>query len=300
MAERDASFAELVQFARESDDVLAVYVFGSRGRPDGLADDASDYDVGVVLQDDADVAAFDRRWPYSHGAPVEVTRTTLSELRTRGEYGTPSAWTRPLYQVVDLLVDKTGEVAAILESKRSVPADARDQILRDSLDAYINATYRSLRYRLVGVGAGVRLDAADAVPPLLDFLFALDGRVRPWNKYLESEARERPLPGRVTVDRLLTVLSGDQEEQQAVFRDVETLSRQHGLGRVIDAWEPDVAWLRGDEPLPRDVNQVPVGYLVPAVRRSVPGEGVEPPRPKAVGFKPTASTGSATPARPSG
>ena len=31
-------------------------------------------------------------------------------------------------------------------------------------------------------------------------------------------------------------------------------------------------------------------------RNEVPGEGVEPPRPKAAGFKPTASTGSATPA----
>src|SRR5690242_9136269 len=29
----------------------------------------------------------------------------------------------------------------------------------------------------------------------------------------------------------------------------------------------------------------------------MPGEGVEPPRPRAAGFKPAASTGSATPAR---
>ncbi|HST13224.1 MAG TPA: nucleotidyltransferase domain-containing protein [Gaiellaceae bacterium] len=248
MVERDAALAGLLEFARASNEVVAVYVFGSRGRPDGLADDVSDYDVCVVLRDDADVAAFDQRWPYVHGASVEVARATLSELRKLGEYGTTSAWTRPLYQVINLLVDKTGEVAGILDSKRSVPAHARDGILRNSLDAYINATYRSLRYRLVGAGAGVRFDAADAVSPLLDFLFALDGRVRPWNKYLESETRERPLPGAITIDRLLTVLAGDQEEQHAVFRDVELLSRQHGLGDSIDAWEPDVAWLRGDGP----------------------------------------------------
>lgn len=248
MADRERLLEELVRYAEANDDVIGVYVFGSRGRPDGLADAASDYDVGVVLRDDADVGAFDHRWPYVHGSPLEVARATVTTLRMLGEYGTPSAWTRPLYQVVDLLIDKTGEVAAILESKRGVPASARDRVLRDSLDAYINSTYRSLRYRLVGAGAGVRLDAADAVSPLLDFLFALDGRVRPWNKYLETEVRERFLPGGITIERVLAILSGEQGEQHAVFRDVELLARRHGLDDVVDAWEPDVAWLRGDEP----------------------------------------------------
>ena len=41
--------------------------------------------------------------------------------------------------------------------------------------------------------------------------------------------------------------TGDITEQQALFRDAESLARSHGLGTVIDTWEPDVAWLRGDE-----------------------------------------------------
>lgn len=236
-----------MRYARSSDDVVGVYVFGSRGRADGLADERSDYDVGVVLRDEADLAAFDRRWPYTHGAPVEIARATLSELRVAGDYGTPTAWERPIYGSVDLRLDKTGEVAAILEAKRVVQPEARRAIMGEALDAYINATYRSLRYRMVGAGAGVRLDAAAAVPPLLDFLFAVQGRVRPFNKYLEGELKRMPLQG-ITVERLLALLDGNAAEQHATLRDVEQIAREHGLGDIVDAWEPDVSWLRGDEP----------------------------------------------------
>jgi len=241
-----AELAELLEYARASNDVLAVYVFGSRGRPDGLADERSDYDVGVVLRDDADISAFDKRWPLVHGARVEVSRATLSELRVAGDHGTPTAWSRPIYTAVDLKLDKTGEVAEILERKRVIQAEARPAILRESLDAYINSTYRSLRYRLVGAGAGTRLDSAASVSPLLEFLFAVDGRIRPFNKYLESELAHQPLS--VSVEQLLAILDGDGAVQCAVFRQVEQIARDHGLGDVIDAWEPDVRWLRGEAP----------------------------------------------------
>jgi predicted nucleotidyltransferase len=237
---------ELIAYAEASDDVLGVYVFGSRGRPDGLADERSDYDVGVVLTDEADLALFDARWPFMRGARVEVSRATLSELHTAGDYGTPSAWSRPIYAEVDLKLDKTGEIGAILETKRAIPQEVRPAILREMLDGYINSTYRSLRYRLVDAGMGTRLDAAASLSPLLEFLFAAEGRVRPFNKYLESELAHRPLP--VTAHQLLAILDGDEGEQHSVFRIVERIAREQGVGDVVDAWEPDVPWLRGDAP----------------------------------------------------
>lgn len=120
MDERERQFRELVAYAHEDDDVLGLYVFGSRARDDELHDEQSDYDVAVVLRDRDGVAdAFDARWPYVHGAPVEIARSTLSELRRLGDYGTPSEWSRYLYTRVDLILDKTGEIAAILREKRS-------------------------------------------------------------------------------------------------------------------------------------------------------------------------------------
>jgi hypothetical protein len=46
--------------------------------------------------------------------------------------------------------------------------------------------------------------------------------------------------------RLAALSCGDPVEQRRTFRDVEVLARRHGLGDVIDGWEPDVGWLRGD------------------------------------------------------
>jgi hypothetical protein len=31
-----------------------------------------------------------------------------------------------------------------------------------------------------------------------------------------------------------------------MFADLERAARRRGVGEVIDGWEPDVAWLRGD------------------------------------------------------
>jgi hypothetical protein len=43
------------------------------------------------------------------------------------------------------------------------------------------------------------------------------------------------------------VVTGDVDEQRRLFRAVERHARERGLGGVIDGWEPDVAWLRGED-----------------------------------------------------
>jgi hypothetical protein len=34
---------------------------------------------------------------------------------------------------------------------------------------------------------------------------------------------------------------------RAAFRMLERAARSTGHGAIVDGWEPDVAWLRGDE-----------------------------------------------------
>ena len=89
----------------------------------------------------------------------------------------------------------------------------------------------------------------EAVPYALRAIFALEGRVRPYNKYLEWELRHHPLEG-WTADGLLPlldrVLTGEPEAQHELFDRIEGPARDAGFGDVVDAWEPDVAWLRGE------------------------------------------------------
>jgi len=231
------TYEELLEIARGRDEVVGMYVFGSRGR-DVMVDERSDWDVCVVLADAAARDEFAREFPSAHGARVEIVTATLDDLRSnRSEH-----W-RYAAAHADVVLDKTGgEVARVVAEQESLPSGTRDAVVREALDGYINQAYRSLRY-------GTRLDAAEAVPYALRTIFALEDRVRPYNKYLEWELRHHALEGWPAdellplLDRLLT---GDAEAQHELFRRIEGAARREGFGDVVDGWEPDVAWLRGE------------------------------------------------------
>jgi predicted nucleotidyltransferase len=230
------TYEDLLAVARFRDEVVGLYVFGSRGR-NFMVDERSDWDVCVVLADRAAREAFDREFPYAHGARVEIVSSTLEELRgARSEHGRYAA------AHADVVLDKTGgELTRAVAELESLPSGTKDEVVREALDGYINQTYRSLRY-------GTRLDAVEAVPYALRTIFALGDRVRPYNKYLEWELRHHPLEG-WTADELLPlldrVLTGEPEAQHELFRLIEEPARREGFGDVVDGWEPDVEWLRG-------------------------------------------------------
>ena len=70
--------------------------------------------------------------------------------------------------------------------------------------------------------------------------------MRPYNKWLEWELREHPLPVELDLERLERIArTGALEDQQALFRETEALARELGHGATIDGWEPDVPFLRG-------------------------------------------------------
>ena len=238
----EISYDELLAFAAASDEVLGAFLFGSRGRRVGV-DEHSDLDVWVVLRDEPALAAFEERYPYAHGAPVEVASSTLEQLRAHGAIGSASEWARYQHAHVEVLLDKTdGELTRVLEAKEYLPDEQRDPIVRAALGAYVNSTYRSLRYR-------TRLDAVESVGPALTVVFGLAGRIRPFNKYLEWELRNHPLAGwdaDVLLSLVARVLDADQPAQHDLFVLVEAAARAGGLGEEIDGWEPDVAWLRGE------------------------------------------------------
>jgi hypothetical protein len=230
------SFDELLELARAREEIVGLYLFGSRGR-DFMVDERSDWDVCVVLADREAQEAFDREFPSAHGAQVEIVTVTLGGLRDLA-----SEHSRYASAHADVVLDKTdGELTRVVGEQESLPSGSRDATVRDALDGYINQTYRSLRYR-------TRLDAVEAIPYALRTLFALGNRVRPYNKYLEWELRHHPLEG-WTGDELLPlidrVLTGEPTAQHELFNRIEPQARSAGFGDVIDGWEPDVAWLRG-------------------------------------------------------
>jgi hypothetical protein len=240
------TFEALLREAEADPDVVGVVPTGSFGKR-ALLTEWSDYDIWVVLRDAEARARWAARHPLRHGDPVEVVSTTLAAYAERAVPGSPAAYEAYAFAHVTPLVDKLdGEIAALTEAKGHVePAAAAEP-----LDAYINYYYRSLKSARGGRELEARFDAAESVAPFLEFLFAVHGRVRPFNKWLRWELENHPLEQPWTAEellpRLVRILDGRLDEQPRLFRDAERLARARGHGDVVDGWEPDVPWLRGD------------------------------------------------------
>jgi predicted nucleotidyltransferase len=232
---RDDEFARLVRAARKDDNVLGLVLGGSRGKGAHVTD-ASDWDVYLIVRDASGVASTER------GAVIELVARTLDELRDM------RAWNHYTFAHVRPVLDKTGgeleRIVADLGRRDSATAG-------EWLDAYVNSYYRSLQNARLGLELASRLDAAESVPWWLEFLFTAHGRVRPYNKWLRWELETHPLgepwSAETVLPRLDRIVStGDVDEQRALFRPTEAFARERGLGDVIDGWEPDVPFLRGE------------------------------------------------------
>jgi hypothetical protein len=219
----------LLARARADENVIGVIHSGSRGR-ETYVTHASDWDAFVVVHEERG----------DYGAEGD-SGFGLSEV-TLEVLAAPPQRSRPAFVGLTPQLDKTGEVTAALQEATTVdPATAGEP-----LDAYVNSYYRSAKNARLGLELASLLDAQDSVRWWLEFVFAVHSRVRPYNKWLDWELRERPLPVEVDLEQLERIArTGAPADQQALFRETETLARRRGHGATIDGWEPDLAWLRG-------------------------------------------------------
>jgi predicted nucleotidyltransferase len=242
-----AEYARLLERARADAAVVGVVVFGSRAVGADLTP-GSDVDCFVVV-DGSDHEA--KRWSTTYGAPVEVWPITLEAFRRHGLPGEETAWNRAAFIRARVDFDRlAGEVASIVDLKRRLTPDEARAIIEANLDDAINSIYRALKSAEAGRVLEARLDAVEAIAPLLTTTFALEGRVRPFNRWLGLELALEPLRmaasagllGRVdamTVEAIPPAIHG-------AFRMLEAAAREAGYGTIVDAWEPYVGWLRGE------------------------------------------------------
>lgn len=219
--------------------MLGAVLDGSRGVPEFVTP-ASDYDVYIVLREASD------RYPFTYGARIEMIARTLNEFRMEGMPGSGSEWNRPTFQHVRVEIDKLdGEIQRLVDEKARLGAEEARTLAADALDDYINTLYRSLRNGEAGRALAARLDGVETIRPLLVLLFAIDGRVRPFNKWLEYEVQQQPLSFPDVLDRVAALAADPSAEaQRRVFGEVERLARERGMADLVDLWEPHVEWLR--------------------------------------------------------
>lgn len=241
-AQQPLTYDAFVELAAADPAVVGLVLKGSRAH-DGMTTDHSDHDLYVVLADGA--ATTLTRFTGHRTAELDLVIVSVDEFRAAGMPG----FERYALARARIVLDRLdGGIAEILADKARLDADQASRDAGQWLDAYANSLYRSVKNDRDGHALAARLDAADSIRFLLELLFALDRRPRPYNKYLEWELARFPLPDWDTGSLLDAVErisgTGDVSAQRRLFARVEALARRAGHGAVLDAWGEDLDLMR--------------------------------------------------------
>ncbi|MEU1012294.1 hypothetical protein [Streptomyces sp. NPDC005890] len=241
-AQQPRTYDAFIELAAADCAVVGLVLKGSRAH-DGMTTPHSDHDLYVVIADDATTDLIRLRGHRT--ADLDLVIVSLTEFRAAGMPGFERYALARAKVVLDRL---DGGIARVLADKARLDADEAFHDAGGWLDAYANSLYRSVKNHRDGQSLAARLDAADSISFLLELLFALDRRPRPYNKYLQWELGRHPLPGWDTdvllraVDRISA--TGDVLLQRHLFTLVEVAAREAGHGQVLDAWGEDLHLMR--------------------------------------------------------
>ncbi|WP_309302882.1 nucleotidyltransferase domain-containing protein [Streptomyces sp. PT12] len=138
-----ASLDAFLAHATAQPTLAGLVLFGSRVY-DGMPTAHSDHDLIVVVRDSAPSPL-----TTPHGfrsRHLDLVVMTLDEFRGTGSAEHPDAWARYSSVRARVLLDRLGgEIAAILERKRTLGLEEARAAVDRSLDAYVNQLYRSLK-----------------------------------------------------------------------------------------------------------------------------------------------------------
>ncbi|HEY1093094.1 MAG TPA: hypothetical protein VGE61_00210 [Glycomyces sp.] len=231
-----------VRLAEADPAVVGLFLIGSHAM-EGMTTEHSDHDLFVVTAEGATTDL--ERHHGQRSADLDLNLVSLTSLKN----GALSEFMRYALARSRVVLDRTGgELTAFLEGKRRLDPQWAFDHAAGVLDAYANSLYRSAKNQRDGHALAARLDAADSMGSLIDLLFTLDGRPRPYNKCLEWELARHPLPGWDTAALLDTIgrvlATGDIELQRRLFAEVEPKARKAGHGKVLDDWGDDLLLMR--------------------------------------------------------
>lgn len=239
-APQSMSYEAFVAHATADPAVVGLVLKGSQAH-EGMATRYSDHDLYVVIADEAETGL--RALDGFRSARLDLVVVTAAEFDRLGD------WERYAIARARVLLDRLGgRITRTVAARGRLGVAEASRIAAARLDAYANAHYRSLKNARDGQPLAARLDAADSIGFLLDGLFALDRRPRPYNKYLAWELDRFPLPGWDT-RRLLASLeriavAGDAGVQRELFGRVEDVARAAGHAATLDAWGDDLGLMR--------------------------------------------------------
>ena len=247
------TYEMLLKRARDDPAILAFWLGGSRGM--GRATPHSDWDIGIIVADDA-YEAFSRELGLEDSFQADWRPGVDLMIRTFPMFEAFPGWRpeergyRYAFAHLKALIDKTGRAQPLIDAKARVPLEEVARFIHDSLDHALNQAYRGLKCLRDGLPDASRLEAAEGVNPYFDAVFALHGgRLRPYYKYLRWELETWPLTqlpagDAALMDRALGVVgSGGGPALSALLAEAGPAFRASGYGAAYDGWGATLDWI---------------------------------------------------------
>lgn len=232
--------------AQNDPNVIGFFTQGARGK--GLVTQYSDYDIAIIVRDEI-CDEYKNKYKSFGGMDFDLSVETLDELKSDAAWGSDSVWNRYNYTHLKAEIDKTGEIQEIIDEKGTIPKREKDNFIIGSLDHYINQIFRSVKCSRDGDLKASHFEAAESISPLLDAVFALEGRIRPFYKFLDWELTNYPLTKLPwSKDDFINFLfeivkTADIKTQQEILKNIEHVFRKEGFDSVFDSWEEMLPWM---------------------------------------------------------
>lgn len=224
--------------AKNDDRVLGVILAGGRGK--GLVTDNSDYDVILVTTDEG----FDSvKLDYPKTDFIDSLPHAISEFREYAKTGTRTQYDKYTFTHNKVIIDKIGEIQKLVDEKGSLESDSIQKIAHDALGGYFNSLHRSLKNIRDGNHLAGQLDAIETISRILTFIFAIEGRVRPFNKFLVWELTNYPLAklpisSSDFISKIeIIAKTGDFQTQKEILSIMKKLAVDNGHIDRISDWD---------------------------------------------------------------
>lgn len=233
-----AAYETYIQKATSDDRIDGIILVGGRGK--GISTENSDYDVILVTTDDG----FENvKKEYPKTEYIDSLPHAISEFREHALTGTRTQYDKYTFTHNTVIIDKTNEIQKLVDEKGVLESDKIQKIAHDALGGYLNSLHRSLKNLRDGNTLAGHLDATETIPRILTFIFAIEGRVRPFNKFLIWELENYPLlklpiSSSEFIEKInIIAQNADIKTQRDILEIMRKLSIENGHADRIAEWE---------------------------------------------------------------